>query len=761
MYQCPMKCEGDKVYDDSGSCPVCGMHLKGITTDCENHCQCSFYEAELTKATFDARPQKQKAYICPMRCEEDKTYPVAKECPVCGMHMVEVISFGSETGEDASITAYKEMKKKLIVASIFSLPIFVLAMGELLPGIREWIEALFSKEVNLYVQLILSLPVIFYASRFIFSKCLKSIVKNNLNMFTLIGIGTGAAWLFSTVATISPRIFPSAVVGADGYPAVYFETTVIILTLVILGQMLELLAHSKTNSAIKELLNLVPASAWVIKEGEEIEVALDQVIVGDKLRVKPGTKIPVDGKLVDGFGVVDESMISGEPIPVEKNIDDSVTGGTINSNGSFIMIADSVGNDTVLARIITLVNEASRSKAPIQKMADKVAGYFVPVVLLIALSTFLVWGLVFNQWDLGIVNSMAVLIIACPCALGLATPVSIMVGTGKGAKNGILIKNAKAIEEMRKVNIVLVDKTGTLTKGKPSFKKVLSFTEESEEYILKIAASLDSNSEHPLAQTIVKHAKSIGVNLLKTENFDSITGKGVLGTIDNKKYGIGNDKLINYFGFNRTHDLELVSTLQNEGQTVMFVLDEQRVIGLVSVNDPIKETTPEAVKILHDSKVKIIMLTGDNQNTAKFVAMELGIDDFMAECQPEDKYEKVKALQAEGNFVAMAGDGINDSPAIAQSDVGIAMGTGTDVAMESSDITLVKGDLIGIAKAKTLSIMVMNNIKQNLFFAFIYNAIGIPIAALGFLNPMFAGLAMTLSSVSVLSNALRIRKMEL
>jgi len=795
MYQCPMKCENEKKYNQQGKCPVCGMNLLQVDDDdnqnhsehehhdhnhhdqpncichdescdgsCKTNCQCTFYEAELDKPTFEPKKSSNtKAYICPMRCEGDKTYDKPGGCPVCGMHMTEVISFGSEIDpeEDEGIKAYKAMRLRLIGSAILSLPIFILAMGELIPGINQIIKDLFTRQVNLYIQLVLSLPVILVFARFIFEKCVMSIKNKNLNMFTLIGIGTGTAWIFSAFATLIPSMFPEEIIGEFGFPPVYFETSVIVLTLVILGQMLELLAHSKTNSAIKELLSLVPTTAIVIRNGEDIEIPLDEVVVNDQLRIKPGNKVPVDGVVLSGTGTVDESMISGEPIPVEKEEGDKVTGGTINSNGSFVMEAQSVGGDTVLARIITMVNEASRSKAPIQKMADQVAGYFVPVVLIISLLTLFVWGLIMGNWNLGIVNSIAVLIIACPCALGLATPVSIMVGTGKGAKFGVLIKNAKAIEQMRKVDTILVDKTGTLTLGKPAFKDGEGFDNHSDEEILSIAAAIDNFSEHPLAKAIVKAAKERELVIDKATDFESVTSKGAIAKLGNKVYGIGNKKLIEYLDVTNSIDEGKIKERQLSGQTVMYVIEEQSIIGIVSVNDPIKKTTPEAVKILHNLGVKIIMLTGDNVNTASSVAEELGIDDYKADCLPEDKFNKVKELQSQNQYVAMAGDGINDSPAIAQANVGIAMGTGTDVAMESSDITLVKGDLIGIAKAKSLSVKVMKNIKQNLFFAFIYNSIGIPIAAFGLLNPMFAGLAMTLSSITVLSNALRIRRMDI
>jgi len=817
MYQCPMKCEGVKTYESEGKCPKCGMFLKEIDGkavhlhkdkdknhnhhnhnhehhnhnhehhdhehnkerhthneyhctcgdkncdgSCEVKCQCAFEEMNYKSHIKIESKKSGSKFICPMRCEGEKTYDQPGDCPVCGMHLTEIMTFGEyDEDEDSGLIEYKKMRNKFIISAIFSLPILILAMGELIPGIDVIVEELFSKKINLYVQLILSVPVVFYTSLFIYSKAIRSFKGFNLNMFTLIGIGTGAAWIFSTVATIAPEIFPEAIKTHGGYPPVYYETTVIILTLVILGQMLELLAHSKTNSAIKELLNLVPATAIVIRNGEEVELPLSEVVVEDHLRVKPGNKIPVDGVLIEGSGVVDESMISGEPIPQERVVGDKVTGGTVNMNGSFILEAKQVGGDTVLARIIEMVNEAALSKAPIQKLADQVAGYFVPAVMLISLLTLLVWGLVFDSWQLGIVNSIAVLIIACPCALGLATPVSIMVGTGKGAQNGVLIKNAKAIEQMRRVDTALVDKTGTLTLGKPMFKDVISTSEIDKNSVLKIAASVDINSEHPLAQAIVKAAEAENISIDPTDDFNMITGEGVTALIKDKLYGIGNEKLMKRLGVDSAHDETLVKELQSTGQTVMFVVSDKELLGLISVHDPIKDSTPAAVDKLHKLGVRIMMLTGDNENTARAVADELGLDEYMAGCLPEDKFEKVKKLQGEGSYVSMAGDGINDSPAIAQANVGIAMGTGTDVAMESSDITLVSGDLNGIAKAKVLSVKVMKNIKQNLFFAFIYNVLGIPVAALGLLNPIFAGVAMTLSSISVLTNALRIRSIKL
>ena len=804
-YQCPMKCEGVKTYEAPGKCPKCGMTLIPVgdggkiaqehgrhqyghdhreennshaggpdeehhqgsaagetacicgTENCDGscvaNCQCTFQERNLVKS------KKADRYICPMRDEGDKTYPEPGDCPVCGMRLVKVVEFGvpPEAAEDEEILAYRSMRLKFILAAAFSLPILILAMGELVPGFAGLLAALFPMKTNLLIQFVLSVPVVCVFGSFIFVKGFKSVVTRNLNMFTLIALGTSIAWVFSLAALFLPQIFPPSLKGHGGLVPVYFEATVIIITLVILGQMLELLAHAKTNGAIKELLNLVPPTALVIRDGVETVVPLAEVRVGDRIRVKPGEKIPVDGELVEGNGVVDESMITGEPLPVEKAVEAAVTGGTINLNGSFIMVARKVGGDTLLARIIDMVNEASRSKAPIQRLADTVAAYFVQAVILVSLATFLVWGIGFSKWDLGLVNAIAVLIIACPCALGLATPVSIMVGTGKGAKSGILIKNAKAIEQMRKVDTLLVDKTGTLTVGKPKVTVLKGNGAYTDEEALRLAASVDALSEHPLAAAIVAAAKERGLVLSAVSGFVSLTGMGVKARLDGREVAVGNEKLAKGDGGGLRYDEEYVRGLQRAGNTVMFVLDDGKVAGFIGVADPIKDSTPEAVRLLHERKVRIVMLTGDNAVTAEAVAKTLGLDSFRAECMPEDKFAEVKRLQAEGAFVAMAGDGINDAPALAQADVGIAMGTGTDVAMESADITLVKGDLIGIAHAKALSVLVMRNIKENLFFAFAYNVIGIPIAALGLLTPIFAGLAMALSSVSVLANALRVK----
>ncbi len=705
---------------------------------------------------------KSARYICPMRDEGDKTYPEPGDCPVCGMHLEKIMVFGDSLTEqeDEDLAAYRAMRNKFIIALVFSLPILFLAMGGMIPGVAAVLDGLMSMRTNVILQFLLSIPVVIYTAAFIFKKGWQSVISRKLNMFTLISLGTGIAWLYSVAGMLFADQFPAALKDMNGMVPVYFESAAIIVTLVILGQMLELMAHARTNTAIKELLNLVPPTALVVRNGQETVISLGEVIVGDRLKLKPGEKIPVDGSLIEGKGVVDESMITGEPMPVEKNLGDRVTGGTININGSFVMAAEKVGRDTLLARIIDMVNESSRSKAPIQKLADTVAGYFVPIVVLISIITLLGWGLLEGKWELGLGHAIAVLIIACPCALGLATPVSIMVGTGKGAQMGILIKNAEAIEIMRSVDTLLVDKTGTLTMGKPTLKISRSYSSYSDDEILGLAASVDNYSEHPLAAAIVSKAKEIGLELLEAQDFQSLTGMGTSALVGGKLVAVGNDKLLNSMQV-EFDDRSYVAELQNKGHTVMFVIIDKIMAGILGVSDPIKPSSMEAIKKLHARNVKVVMLTGDNKLTARSVAEELGLDGYEAECLPADKFEIVKALQQQGAIVAMAGDGINDAPALAQANIGIAMGTGTDVAMHSADITLVKGDLTGISRAKSLSLLIMGNIKQNLFFAFIYNLIGIPIAAMGWLNPMFAGLAMALSSVSVLTNALRIRTIKL
>ncbi len=601
-----------------------------------------------------------------------------------------------------------------------------------------------------------------------FERAYRSIITWNLNMFTLIGIGTGVAWLFSVFGMLFPDFFPAQFKTDAGTVFVYYEATTVILTLVMLGQVLEARAHSKTNSAVKELLKLAPNKAIKVVNGEEQEVAIDEIELGDILRVKPGDKIPVDGIITEGETSIDESMITGEPIPVNKYVDDKVSSGTINGNQSFLMKAERVGSDTLLAQIIKMVNDASRSKAPIQKLVDTVSSYFVPIVVVIAVITFVVWAIWGPEpsYVYALVNAIAVLIIACPCALGLATPMSIMVGVGKGAQNGVLIKNAEALEKMDKVDTLIVDKTGTITEGKPTVEKIGSFdTGYTESEVLQYIVSLNSKSEHPLAEATVKYGKEHQAEFLKAEGFNAVTGKGVEGNVDGKEVALGNAKMMEKAAALLSEEMiEEAQSFQKQGKTVSFLAVDAKVVGYVVIGDKIKKTSAKAIKELQDKGIAVIMLTGDNHDTAQAVASELNLADFQASMLPENKLQEVEKLQNQGKVVAMAGDGINDAPALAKSDVGIAMGTGTDVAIESAAITLVKGDLQGIVKARHLSDAVMKNIKQNLFFAFIYNTLGVPIAAgvlypiFGLLlSPMIAALAMSFSSVSVIANALRLR----
>ncbi|MDT0642521.1 heavy metal translocating P-type ATPase [Zunongwangia sp. F363] len=738
-FYCPMHCEGDKTYEQPGDCPVCGMDL--------------VEEQKLVATTSEQ-------WTCPMHPEIVKDGP--GDCPICGMDLVPM-----EPDISSEEKTYKKLLKKFWIAVAFTLPIFLIAMSEFLSD-----NPLFNLMPQRYwnwVQLALSLPVVFYATWMFFVRAYRSIVTWNLNMFTLIGIGTGVAWLFSVFGMLLPDIFPEQFRTETGTVFVYYEATTVILTLVMLGQVLEARAHSKTNSAVKELLKLAPNKAIKVVDGTEEEVSIDQIGKGDILRVKPGDKIPVDGKITEGETTVDESMITGEPIPVNKSADDKVSSGTINGNQSFLMKAEKVGADTLLSQIIQMVNDASRSRAPIQKLADKVSGYFVPIVVIISIITFGVWSI----WGpdpayvYALVNAIAVLIIACPCALGLATPMSIMVGVGKGAQNGVLIKNAEALEKMDKVDTLIVDKTGTITEGKPTVEKVGSFDDKqfSESEILHFIASLNSASEHPLAEATVKYGKQQKTEISKTENFSAVTGKGVEGTVNGKRLDLGNAKMMEYANAFISSEMEReAQSFQKQGKTVSYLSIDGMVSGYVVIGDKIKKTSANAIKELQEKGIDVIMLTGDNHDTAQAVASELNLADFKASMLPEDKLKAVEKLQSEGKSIAMAGDGINDAPALAKSDVGIAMGTGTDVAIESAAITLVKGDLQGIVKARNLSDAVMVNIKQNLFFAFIYNTLGVPIAAgvlypvFGLLlSPMIAALAMSFSSVSVIANALRLR----
>jgi len=737
-FYCPMHCEGDKTYDKPGDCPVCGMDL--------------VEEQNLSTAATEQ-------WTCPMHPEIVKDE--AGACPICGMDLVPM-----QPDISAEEKTYKKLSKKFWIATAFTLPIFLIAMSEMVPD-NPLYDVMEQKQWN-WIQFGLSIPVVFYATWMFFERAYKSIKTWNLNMFTLIGIGAGVAWLFSVFGMFFPDIFPSQFKTESGAVHVYFEAATVILTLVLLGQLLEARAHSKTNSAVKELLKLAPNKAIKIVDGEEVEVSIDKIELNDILKVKPGEKIPVDGVITEGDTTIDESMITGEPIPVNKSKDDKVSSGTINGNQSFLMKAERVGSDTLLSQIIHMVNDASRSRAPIQNLADKVSGYFVPVVVLISLLTFAVWAIWGPEpvYVYAFVNAIAVLIIACPCALGLATPMSVMVGVGKGAQNGVLIKNAEALEKLDKVDTLIIDKTGTITEGKPTVEKVGAFNNGfSESEVLQYIVSLNSNSEHPLAEATVKYGKEQNAEILKSEKFSAVTGKGVEATIYGKKVALGNPKMMEYAQAEITsHMLEEAKTYQKQGKTVSFLAVDKTVVGYVVIGDKIKETSAKAIKELQEKGIAVIMLTGDNRDTAQAVAKELNLVDFKASMLPEDKLKEVEKLQKEGKVVAMAGDGINDAPALAKSDVGIAMGTGTDVAIESAMITLVKGDLNGIVKARNLSHAVMKNIKQNLFFALIYNTLGVPIAAgvlfpfFGILlSPMIAALAMSFSSVSVILNALRLR----
>ncbi len=737
-YYCPMHCEGEKLYDKPGDCPVCGMDLVQQPVLMQSH-----------------------QYTCPMHPEIIRDEPGS--CPICGMDLVPM-----EPSESEDQKSYKDLVRKMKISLVFTIPVFLIAMSEMIPN--NPLEKIMGIEKWNWVQFILSIPVVFYACWIFFVRAWKSIITWNLNMFTLIGIGTGVAFLFSIFGLFFPDVFPAEFKTAEGTVHLYFEATVVILTLVLLGQLMEAKAHSQTSGAIKALLKLAPSEAVLVIDGQDKVVSIHDIKKGDLLRVKPGDKIPVDGKIQTGSSSVDESMITGEPIPVDKEEGDTVTSGTINGNKSFVMVAEKVGSETLLSQIVKMVSDASRSRAPIQKLADSIAKYFVPIVVLISLITFFVW-LFFGPEPAmvyGFINAIAVLIIACPCALGLATPMSVMVGVGKGAQNGILIKNAEALENMNKINVLITDKTGTITEGKPSVEKVVA-TNNDEENVLQIIASLNQYSEHPLAEAVVNYAKSKNIKLSEVKDFENSTGKGVTGTVDGKKVALGNKKLMEQTKANVDASIETsIVAEQKLGKTVSYIAVDNTVVGFVCITDAIKTSSVAAIKELMDQGVEVVMMTGDNENTAKAVADQLGLSSFKAGCLPEDKLNEIKKLQAQGKIVAMAGDGINDAPALAQADIGIAMGTGTDVAIESAKITLVKGDLHGIVKAKNLSHAVMKNIKQNLFFAFLYNALGVPIAAgllypfFGILlSPMIAAVAMSFSSVSVILNALRLRNLKL
>jgi Cu+-exporting ATPase len=683
-------------------------------------------------------------------------------CPICGMTL-EPRAISADKQDNPEL---RDMTRRFWVSLGLALPVLVSAMsGGLL---RQFAPARFWT----WFELILATPVVLWGGWPFFVRAWQSLVSRSLNMFTLVGLGVGVAYGYSLIAALLPGIFPASFRDETGGVAVYFEAAAMITTLVLLGQVLELRARSRTGAAIRALLGLAPKTARVVgKDGSESDLPLEQVKVGDRLRVRPGEKVPVDGVVLEGTSSVDESMISGEPIPVEKKTGDRVTGATVNANGSLIIRADRVGSDTLLAQIVRMVSEAQRSRAPIQKLADTVAGYFVPAVIGIALITFLIWAIAGPSPRLAhaLINAVAVLIIACPCALGLATPMSIMVAMGNGATSGVLFKNAEAIEFMRKVDTLVVDKTGTLTEGKPKLVSVRPVPGFDETRLIRLAASLEHASEHPLAAAIVAGAEERKVALSPAEAFESITGKGVKARVEGTIVLLGNRKLMDDAGIKKIDALAAAAeTGRADGQTVMFVAVDGIAAGLIGVADPVKETTPEAIRQLHAEKIRVVMLTGDSRTTAEAVARKLGIDEVIAEVLPEEKGKHIKELQDQGRFVAMAGDGINDAPALAQAQVGIAMGTGTDVAMQTAGVTLIKGDLRGIVRARLLSQATMKNIKQNLFFAFVYNAVGVPIAAgvlypfFGLLlNPMIAAAAMSLSSLSVVGNALRLRKAHL
>jgi len=738
MYTCPM--DPEIVQDHPGPCPKCGMALEPMTP---------------------VMPASRTEYTCPMHPEIVRDEPGS--CPKCGMAL-EPRTVALE--EEEANPEYDYMRKRFIFSAVFTVPLVIIAMRDMLPG-GHLIEEMAAPRTLGWLELVLATPVALWAGWPFYVRAVQSLINKSLNMFTLIGLGVSVAYVYSLIAVLFPEIFPAVMRGPDGSVGVYFEAAAVIVTLILLGQVLELRARSRTGAAIKALLGLAPKTARKIHDDNtESDVLLEQVVVGDRLRIRPGEKVPVDGVVLEGSSSVDESMISGEPIPVQKQAGDKLVGATVNGTGGLIMRAEKVGADTLLARIVQMVAEAQRSRAPIQKLADIVAGYFVPTVILVAVLSFLIWYFVGPEPRLAYATIVAVsvLIIACPCALGLATPMSIMVATGKGATMGVLFKNAEAIEIMRKVDTLVVDKTGTLTEGKPKLTGVVAAPGTDEEELLKLAASLEKGSEHPLAAAIVKGTLSRNISLVDAEEFDSHTGKGVSGRVAGRQVLLGNRKLLEDFKVDVGTLADKAEKMRGEAQTVMYVAVDNDFAGLLAVSDPIKESTPAAIEQLHKENIRIVMLTGDNRATAEAVARKLNIDDVVAEVLPEEKASAVKRFQDKGQTVAMAGDGINDAPALAQAQVGIAMGTGTDVAMESASVTLVKGDLIGIARARKLSRATMRNIKQNLFWAFAYNSLGVPVAA-GLLYPLFgmllspiiAAAAMSFSSVSVISNALRLR----
>jgi P-type Cu+ transporter len=728
------------VSEKPGDCPKCGMALEPVAV-------------ALSKTI----------YTCPMHPEIERENP--GDCPICGMRLEPKTVATADRAEEAEI---RSLSRKFWISLVFTVPVLFLAMGHLIPGlhVEKWVP----KSVSKWVEFALATPVVFWAGGMFFTKAWRSLVNRSLNMFTLIATGVGAAYFYSAVAVVAPGIFPESF-REGGEVGLYFEAAAMITVLVLLGQLMEAKARSQTGQAIRALIGLGAKSAHRIRRGKEEEVTVDQIEKGDLLRVRPGEKIPVDGVITEGRSNIDESMITGEPMPVGKGVGENAIGATVNQTGTFVMRAKKVGSETLLSQIVHMVAEAQRSRAPIQKLADKVSGYFVPTVFAIAVLTFVVWAIWGPEPAMayGLVNAVSVLIIACPCALGLATPMSIMVGVGRAAQNGILVKNAEALETTERVTRLVTDKTGTLTMGKPRVTRCVAAPGAEEDELLRIAASIEQNSEHPLARAIVDRAREAGLALSPVADFESTTGGGVMGKSKGKMVRVGKRKFIEESGVGIGEDLDRAAQqLQEKAQTVVWVAVDQSAVGLLAIADPIKETASKAIDSLHGLGLKVIMCTGDNRKTGEAVARELGIDDFAAEIMPQDKIDIVRKLKSHGAIVAMAGDGINDAPALAEAHVGIAMGTGTDVAIESAGITLLKGDLMGIVKAIHLSRAVMRNIRQNLFFAFGYNALGVPIAAgllypfLGvLLSPIIAGAAMSFSSLSVVANALRLRSARL
>ena len=739
-HTCPMH---PKVISDApGNCPECGMTLEPA--------------APLALST-------RTEWTCPMHPEVVREGPGS--CPKCGMAL-EPREVSAEPKGNPELV---DMTRRFWVGLLFAVPLLTLSMGGYIPGVS--MDALVPHGVRVWIELALATPVVAWCAWPFFQRAWRSVVTWNPNMFTLIGLGVGVSYIYSLVAVFVPGVFPPSFRDESGQVGVYFEAAAVIVTLVLLGQVMELRARSQTNAAIKALLGLAPKTARRLSsDGTEADVPLDQVLEGDRLRVRPGEKVPVDGDVLEGSSSVDESMITGEPIPVQKSPGEGVIGATINGTGSLVIEAKRVGSDTLLAQIVQMVAEASRSRAPIQNLVDVVAGYFVPAVVLSAVLTFAVWA-VFGPspaMSYAIINAVAVLIIACPCALGLATPMSIMVASGRGAGAGVLFKNAEAIQTLRKVDTLVVDKTGTLTEGRPKLQAVWAATGFDEQTVLSMAATLEKGSEHPLAAAIVKGAEGRGLDLARYSEFESVTGKGVTGLIEGKRVALGNNALMDSQGVQSQELAAKAEAMRAEGKTVMFLSVDSQPAGLVAVADPIKSSTLEAIKSLQKESIRVVMLTGDSETTARAVAESLAIDEVIAGVLPDQKAARIKELQQEGRFVAMAGDGINDAPALAQAQVGIAMGTGTDVAMESAGVTLVKGDLRGIVRALKLSRATMRNIKQNLFFAFVYNSVGVPVAAGALypffgilLSPMIAAAAMSFSSVSVVGNSLRLKRVTL